>query len=405
MPEVIMPKMGDGMEEGILLSWLKKDGEQVAEGDVIAEIQTDKSAVEIEAEGSGMLRTQVPEGQTVPVGAVIATIGDGAGPQEAAVQPEVKATAVPAKEPEPAPARASAASSNGAQVSAQSQEARMRISPLARKIARDRGVDLHKIAGTGPNGRILEADIEEYIAKTPKSVGDAGRATTGTGERMSQLRQVIARRMVQSKTTIPHFYLTVEIDMGAAAKLRSELNSYDESLPSITFNDLVVKAAAKALVAVPMVNMSYRDGQVFVPDGVHVGVAVSLDDGLVVPVVRNADSTPLRRIAALNKDLIKKAREKKLLPNEYSGGTFTVSNMGPHDVESFAAIIDPSQGAILAVGSIMKKPVVLEDDSIAVRQRMQVTLSGDHRVMDGAPGLRFMQALKHALEYPLSLLE
>ena len=225
MPEVIMPKMGDGMEEGILLSWLKKDGEQVAEGDVIAEIQTDKSAVEIEAEGSGMLRTQVPEGQTVPVGAVIATIGDGAGPQEAAVQPEVKATAVPAKEPEPAPARASAASSNGAQVSAQSQEARMRISPLARKIARDRGVDLHKIAGTGPNGRILEADIEEYIAKTPKSVGDAGRATTGTGERMSQLRQVIARRMVQSKTTIPHFYLTVEIDMGAAAKLRSELNS------------------------------------------------------------------------------------------------------------------------------------------------------------------------------------
>ena len=166
-----------------------------------------------------------------------------------------------------------------------------------------------------------------------------------------------------------------------------------------------MKAAAKALVAVPMVNMSYRDGQVFVPDGVHVGVAVSLDDGLVVPVVRNANSTPLRRIAALNKDLIKKAREKKLLPNEYSGGTFTVSNMGPYDVESFAAIIDPSQGAILAVGSIMKKPVVLEDNSIAVRQRMQVTLSGDHRVMDGAPGLRFMQALKHALEYPLSLLE
>ena len=219
------------------------------------------------------------------------------------------------------------------------------------------------------------------------------------------MRKVIAKRMTQSKTTIPHFYITSEIDMAEASALREKLNAYDEGLVKISLNDMIVKASAKALAKFPAVNAAFRDDKVYPGGGIHVGIAVALDDGLIVPVVRDAETLPLRRLAQTSKDLIKKARDKKLQPSEYSGGTFTVSNLGGFDVENFIAIIDPAQGAILAISSIIRKPVVLSDDTIAVRPRMNVTFSGDHRVMDGATGAKFLQELKRLLQNPLSLLE
>jgi len=211
--------------------------------------------------------------------------------------------------------------------------------------------------------------------------------------------------MTLSKTTIPHFYLTAEVDMAEAMALRERLNSYDETLTKISLNDMVVKASAKTLVKFPAANAAFKDEKIYPGAGIHVGIAVALDEGLIVPVVRDADSLPLRKLADASKALIKKARDKKLKPGDYTGGTFTVSNLGPFDIENFIAIIDPAQGAILAVSSIQKKAVVLDDDTIAVRPRMNVTFSGDHRVMDGATGARFLQELKRLLQNPLSLLE
>ena len=222
---------------------------------------------------------------------------------------------------------------------------------------------------------------------------------------LSAMRKVIARRMVESKTTIPHFYITVEVDMAEAMALREKLNAYDEALTKISLNDMVVKASGKALLKFPAVNAVFKDDKIIPGIGIHVGVAVALDDGLIVPVVRDADSLPLRRLAESTKSLVKKARDKKLQPSEYSGGTFTVSNLGPFDVESFIGIIDPAQGAILAVASIVKKAVVLDEDVIAVRPRMNLTFSGDHRIMDGATGARFLQEVKRLLQNPLSLME
>jgi len=271
-------------------------------------------------------------------------------------------------------------------------------------------------AGSGPLGRVIEADVQAYLKSGPArpAAAPAARAAAPaaalpadvTPVELSAMRKVIARRMTESKTTIPHFYLTVEIDMTAAAKLRDELNSYDDTLPKISFNDMVVKATAKALEKVPAVNARYHDDRIYPGAGVHVGVAVALDDGLIVPVVRDANMLPLRKLAVASRELIKRARDKKLQPDEYTGGTFTVSNLGAFDVEEFTAIIDPSQGGILAVASILPKAVVLEDGvTIGVRQRMRATYSGDHRVVDGASGAKFCHELKRLLQHPLSLLE
>ena len=303
MADVIMPKMGDAMEAGTVLAWKVKDGDSVKVGDVIAEIETDKSNVEIDVLNHAKAQASAP----------------------------AKAAPAPAKPFVPA-------------------------------------------AG------------DEVIEPT-------------------QIRKVIARRMIESKTTIPHFYLTIEVDMNEIVALREQLNAYDASLVKISLNDMMVKAAGKALAKFPDVNAAYRDGKIVKPAGQHVGIAVALEDGLIVPVVRNASTLPLRELAKTTKDLIGKARDKKLQPSEYSGGTFTVSNMGGFDVDNFIAIIDPAQGAILAVSSIVKRPVVLDDDSIVVRQRMKLTLSGDHRIMDGATGAKFMQELKRLIQSPLSLME
>ncbi len=427
MPEVIMPKMGDAMEEGTLLSWLKQDGETVSAGDLIAEIETDKSNVEIEAEESGVLHIQAQPGQTVPVGQTIAVIGDAPVQSAAQSQPVSSASqpaAAPAA-PKSVPASASLVSGNG-KASANGQE-RVKASPFARSIARERGVDIAHITGTGPLGRILAADVETFLqsaqsasptvaksslpsahptAENPQQRSQSTPVPSTTPIELSAIRKVIAKRMVESKTTLPHFYITSEVDMAEAIALRDKLNSYDETLSKISFNDMVVKAAAKALVKVPAVNAVYKDDKIYPGNGVHVGIAVALDDGLIVPVLRDADKVSLRVLSQTGKDLIKKARDKKLQPNEYSGGTFTVSNLGAFDVENFIAIIDPAQGAILAVSSIVKKPVVLEDgETIAVRPRMNLTFSGDHRVMDGATGAKFLQEVKRFLQNPLSLME
>ena len=421
MPEVIMPKMGDAMEEGTLLQWFKQDGETVKSGDLIAEIETDKSNVEIEAEDAGVLHIQAQPGAVVPVGKIIATIGD-----DVMIGKDVKAATMPvpiqaekanekaAEYDTPKPsAPLQVRSSNGNGVS------RLKASPLARSVARQRGLDIAQISGTGPQGRIIEADVLAFtsvqVAKASTSeaacalpaakVITPAPAPTSTPTELSAMRKVIAKRMVESKTTIPHFYLTSEIDMAEAMALREKLNSYDDSLAKISLNDMVVKASAKALAKVPAANAMFKDDKIYPGAGIHVGIAVALDDGLIVPVVRDADTLPLRKLAETGKVLIKKARDKKLQPADYSGGTFTVSNLGPFDIENFIAIIDPSQGAILAVASIQKKAVVLADDTIAVRPRMNVTFSGDHRVMDGATGAKFLLELKRLLQNPLSLLE
>jgi pyruvate dehydrogenase E2 component (dihydrolipoamide acetyltransferase) len=421
MPDVIMPKMGDSMEVGKLLSWRKRSGETVKSGEVIAEIETDKSNVEIEAENDGILQTSVQEGAEVPVGEVIATIG--VAKSAAAVPGEKKAeksSAVTNKESS-APVSASSVekrsvppmSTNGQFSSTPSQE-RLKVSPLARRVAREKQIDIAQLSGTGPNGRIIEADVLAFEAKPAAVAPQKPQLSAapsvlpvspqGTVHELSQMRRVIARRMVESKTTIPHFYITVEVDMDDAVALREKLNSFEENLPKISLNDFVVKACAKALVKFPDVNSVFQNDKVITSAAANVGVAVALDDGLIVPVIKGANALSLRALAVTAKELIQKARGKKLQPSEYSGGSFTVSNLGGYDVENFIAIIDPSQGAILAVSTIVKKPVVV-NDQIVVRQRMNLTLSGDHRVIDGATGAKFAQEVKRLLQNPLSLIE
>ena len=448
MPEVIMPKMGDAMEEGTLLEWKKQDGETVALGDVIAEIETDKSNVEIEAEDAGVLHVKAEAGAVLPVGTVIAVIGDdvptrsnGGGSSKPAAAAPAPTQSTPKQQAERSresaaeydtPLPATAAAPNPAAVNGSATTERLKASPLARSIAKQRGIDIARITGTGPQGRIIEADVVAFTAPASVSVPAVSVPSTAvssdlppalptpaapmkradytpspltTPTELSAMRKVIARRMTESKTTIPHFYITAEVDMAEAMALREMLNAYDETLTKISLNDMIVKASGKALVKFPAVNAVYKDDKIYPGAGVHVGVAVALDDGLIVPVIRDADTTPLRVLAQNTKNLVKKARDKKLQPSEYSGGTFTVSNLGPFDVESFIAIIDPSQGAILAVSSITKKAVVMPDDTITARPRMNLTLSGDHRVMDGATGARFLQELKRLLQNPLSLTE
>ena len=435
MPEVIMPKMGDAMEEGTLLQWLKQDGEMVAAGEVIAEIETDKSNVEIEAEEDGVLHIQAQPGAVVPVGNVIALIGDDANLSGGNGKAAPAAPASPsAPSPQTQMVRETAAPAPAPSAPRTNGTARLKASPLARSVAKQRGLDIAQISGTGPQGRIIEADVLAFAGSKPTAPPQPSTAAPSTAVQadlppsqatpaapqkradttpapltapteLSTMRKRIAQRMVESKTTIPHFYITSEIDMAEAMALREKLNAYDETLTKITLNDMIVKAAAKALVKFPAVNAAFNDNKIYPGAGVHVGVAVALDDGLIVPVVRDADTLPLRKLAEASKSLVKKARDKKLQHSEYSGGTFTVSNLGPFDVESFTAIIDPTQGAILAVSSITKKAVVLDDDTIAARPRMNLTFSGDHRVMDGATGAKFLQELKRLLQNPLSLLE
>ena len=408
MQTIIMPKMGDAMEEGTLVRWLKQEGEPVKEGEPIAEIATDKATIELEAPASGILRgIRVPEGATVPINTPLAYIltegetlpeeskRDGATPAPAAA-PQVVAP----------PSEVKAAYAPAA-------EERIKASPLARKIAQEHGIDLRLLQGTGPQGRIVERDVLAYLEKmrppapapaaappVPPTPAPAGAART---ELLSRLRQITAQRTTEAKQTIPHFYLTMEIDMEEALALRAKLNSMEESF-RISVNDMIVKACAVALEKHPIVNASYREGQLVYPDGIHIGIAVASEEGLLVAVVRHCEGKSLRRIAQEAQTLVQKAREGKLLPDEMTGNTFTVSNLGMFDIDEFSAIINPPASAILAVGAVKKVPVVLEDGSIQPRARMKVTLSCDHRVLDGATGARFLQDLKRVLENPVLMM-
>lgn len=429
--QVIMPKLSDAMTEGRLLQWLKKEGDRVQGGDVLASIETDKAEIELESFASGVLRKiLVADGETVPVGKLIAIVAEPdediaellAGAQAPAAPPktEAKPAAAPAPAPTPpaAPAKAEAKAQAPAappKVEAKAPVAAPRApaesgwipaSPIARRMARDASIDLSRVSGSGPGGRILERDVEAFVAAQAQHLGGAD-VPTGAREfedkDLSTIRKTIASRMVQSKAPIPHFTVTVEADMGAAQDLRSSLNAIDPNAEKLSVNHILIKAVALALKRNPAVNATYHDGKVRLFSRVHIGVAVALEDGLIVPVIRECDRKSLGEIAHEAKALIDRARTKKLRPEEYSGGTFAISNLGMYDVVEFTAVIDPSHGAILAVGAIEEKPVAV-NGQVVIRHRMRLTGSFDHRIIDGAMGAKFLQEVKRILENPVQLL-
>jgi pyruvate dehydrogenase E2 component (dihydrolipoyllysine-residue acetyltransferase) len=445
--KVLMPKLSDAMETGKVIKWLRKEGDAIKGGDIIAEIETDKANVEIEAFGSGVLRKiVVGEGGSVPVGELIAVIADpaddianlGAATKPAApAAPSAKAAPSPAQAEAPAggplPAMESYQSvpettqvvpmAGVAAGTAQPADGRVKASPLARKIAGQAGVDLRLIQGTGPGGRIIRRDVEAaQAAPRPAAAAAASRpAVPGRPEparpafvipsrpqaefedvALSPMRAAIAKRMPMSKAPVPHFYVTSEVDMDAAWKLREQLNSL-EGQPKISVTDMVIKATALALLRNPGVNAQLYGQSIRVYHRAHIGIAVAMDQGLITPVLRDCDVKPLGRIAVESRDLAERARGGKLRAQEMSGATFSISNLGMYDVEEFSAIINPPEGAILAVGSVRQQPVV-DDGEIRVGRRMKMTISCDHRVMDGAMGARFLQDVKRLLEEPLRLL-
>ena len=448
--KVIMPKLSDAMETGKVIKWLKKEGETVKGGDVLVEVETDKANVEVEAFGSGVLRKIViAEGGQVPVGDLIAVIADPADDiSSVAAAPARPAPAAPAPAaPAPRPAPAAAPPPAGplpAMESYQSVPAttavmpmapaaaaastppaggRVKASPLARKIAGQTGVDLRLIQGTGPGGRIIRADVEAARsaprpAAAPAAAPAAGRPQAVPSRPafvvpprpeaeyedvpMSAMRAAIAKRMPMSKAPVPHFYVTSEVDMDAAWALREQWNGLDGQ-PKISVTDMVIKAAAQALLKNPGVNAQLNGQAIRVHHRAHIGIAVALEQGLITPVLRDCDVKPLGRIAVESRDLAERARGGKLRAQEMSGATFSISNLGMFDVEEFSAIINPPEGAILAVGSVLQKPVV-DGGEIRIGRRMKMTISCDHRVMDGAMGARYLQDLKRLLEEPLRLL-
>jgi pyruvate dehydrogenase E2 component (dihydrolipoamide acetyltransferase) len=441
--KVFMPKLSDAMETGKVIKWLKKEGDPVKGGDVIAEIETDKANVEIEAFGGGVLRKiVVAEGGQVPVGDLIGVIADPTEDISSLAAAPAKPTAPAAR---PAPAAAAAGGPLPAMESYQSvpvtaavvpmapaaaaappsADGRVKASPLARKIAGQTGVDLRLIQGTGPGGRIIRRDVEAAHAAprpaavpvgapqpaAPRPAAPPARpqfvipprpAAEFEDVAMSPMRAAIAKRMPMSKAPVPHFYVTSEVDMDATWALREQLNRLDGQ-PKISVTDMVIKATALALLKNPGVNAQLNGQGIRVHHRAHIGIAVALEQGLITPVLRDCDVKPLGRIAVESRDLADRARGGKLRVQELSGATFSISNLGMYDVEEFSAIINPPEGAILAVGSVLQKPVV-DDDQIRVGRRMKMTISCDHRVMDGAMGARFLQDVKRLLEEPLRLL-
>jgi pyruvate dehydrogenase E2 component (dihydrolipoamide acetyltransferase) len=424
MAEVRMPKMGDGMEEGTIIAWLKKEGEPVAKGEAIAEIETDKARVPLESYEEGVLtKILVQPGETVPIGTAVAIVGEPTA-QKTDSQRSNGATASSTEESQNRLSSAQTTTNTATPLSqatittsTQSEE-RVRASGLARSIAKQYGIDLHQIKGTGPNGRIVERDVRAFLQTqttptAPETAPVVERApesvpTTVPGQEIqpSRMRRAIAERTRKSKQNIPHFYVTMVIEMDRARALLQELNADASDGNKITVNDLIVKACAVALTRVPEVNASWTDNNTIVRhEAIHIGIAVGIEEGLIVPVVRDCQAKTLRQISAEAKQLIAKARSGQLKPEEYSGSTFSISNLGMMGVDEFTAIINPPDAAILAVGGIFREPVVVGDtDEIAIRARMKVTLSADHRVLDGVVAARFLQELKRVLEAPLSLL-
>ncbi len=408
---IVMPKMGYDMREGTVVRWHKKEGETVARGEVLADIETDKATVEFEAFTSGVLgKIVADEGVLVPVGELIAVITD---PGEEIPSDVLKDVLAPPAEPSasvpsgPAPGSqtASASAVPTPTASASSSPGEVRASPIARRLARERNINLADITGTGPGGRIVEKDVLDY---QPGAAVPAGGAA-GAPQRveLTRMRQAIARVTVGSKREAPHFYVTAEIDMTQAMSLRADFNETNSQEARATVNDLIVKAAAIALGRHPKFNASFiSDGQgdaLQMNSDVNIGIAIALEAGLMVPGIANCESKSLVEIAAASKDLIERANSGHLRNEEYSETTFSVSNLGMFEVESFAAIIYPPHAAVLAVGSVQQQPVV-HDGRVVVAQMMKATLSTDHRVADGAEAARFLVEIKSILEKPVSLL-
>jgi pyruvate dehydrogenase E2 component (dihydrolipoamide acetyltransferase) len=443
--KVLMPKLSEAMETGKVIKWLKKEGDPIKGGDVIAEIETDKANVEIEAFGSGVLRKiLIGEGGQVPVGEMIGVIADPADDiaTVAASAPAPRPAAAPAAAPAAGPPAAAAPPPLPAMESYRSVPettavvplapvpsaapaggGRIKASPLARKVAAQSGVDLRLLQGTGPGGRIVRRDVETAAASPGPAVAAAAPTVAGpaspaaarpqfvipqrTGAEfedrpLSSMRAIIAKRMPLSKGPVPHFYVTSEPSMDRAWALRSELNAL-EGQPKISVTDMIVKACAQALLKNPGVNAQLQGQSIRVFHRAHIGLAIALDEGLITAVLRDCDAKPLAQIAVEARDVAERARGGKLRAQELSGATFSISNLGMYDVEEFSAIINPPEGAILAVGSVLEKPVV-EDGQLRVGRRMKMTISCDHRVMDGAMGARFLQDVKRLLEEPLRLL-
>ncbi|MBA3754326.1 MAG: 2-oxo acid dehydrogenase subunit E2 [Nitrospira sp.] len=404
---VVVPKLTDTMEEGVVLGWKKHEGNQVAAGDVLAEIETDKAVMDLEAFGSGTLRKVLAgEGQTVKSGALIAVIAEpdedidsamneGVAPGQTAA-PEQKPKLSTEVKPETQPQRGQPQAKNDkkAKEADSTHEADIKASPRARALASARGIDLQPIKGSGPDGRIIERDLSE--AK-PSALP----APTGTTDRpLSQMRKAIARTMVQSKAPVPHFYLTAEIAMDEAERLRHQLKRLYKVHPSVT--DLLIKAAALALTRHQEINVSFAGEALRQHGSIDIGIAVGLDDGLITPVLRNCGAKTLDQISSEAKELIDRARNKRLQPNEYEGATFSISNLGMFEVENFIAVLMPPEAAALAVGTIRDVPIV-DNGLVKVGRRMNVTLSCDHRALDGLQAAKFLQQFKAILEAPLQL--
>jgi pyruvate dehydrogenase E2 component (dihydrolipoyllysine-residue acetyltransferase) len=447
MPEIQMPKLSDTMTEGTLVAWKKKKGDQVSAGEVLAEIETDKATMEWESPEDGRLtEIYVQEGGTVNVGDKIAFIG-GEGeeapkeeekekekdekpkakeeekkeekPKKAEQPKEEKPKTEEKEEKKLAPTKAEkkAEPEEPAPKIEKAEEARVKASPVARRIAAELGVDLSAVKGTGPDGRVTETDVRA-AAKSVTAGADRGRAKAepktapsikpdeSARIQLSGMRKIIAQRLVESLGPVPHFYLTIDVNAGPLMEAREELKSAGEEADAakITVNDFVLKAAVQAAVKVPRVNASFDGDAIVQYADVDLGIAVAIEDGLLTPVIRAAQNKSLREISEAAKDLAHRARNKRMKPEEFQGGTFTVSNLGGMGIDSFSAVINPPQGFILAVGKITKVPVVDDCDQIVVGHRMSLTMSCDHRVIDGALGAEYLKELRHLLENPALLL-
>ncbi len=422
--KVLMEALSPTMEEGRLVEWKKNEGDTVTQGDVLAEVETDKAVMELVARAAGtLLKRDVAAGSTVPVGSVLAWIGnpgetapvtegrkDGGameGRKDGPTEGAPEASAAPTPQPSVVPSVRPSAEVPSVRPSVQG---RVKASPLARKLAGERGVDIAGIAGSGPEGRVVKRDVE-----SAPSAGQSVRPLVGqsvvpsfrpsvefTDIPLTQIRKTIAKRLVQSIGPIPTFYLTTEVDMERAAEAREALKASLGEEGKVSFNDIVLKAVATALAQHPECNAWWQDDHVSQWHTVHLGMAVAIPDGLITPVIRDAQNKSLREMAAESRDMARRARDRKLTPGEYTGATFTVSNLGMFDIDEFTAVINPPEAGIVAVGRLAEKPVVL-DGQVTVRRRMRLTMSCDHRVIDGATGAQFLKTLKLMLENPLAL--
>jgi pyruvate dehydrogenase E2 component (dihydrolipoamide acetyltransferase) len=450
MPEIQMPKLSDTMTEGTLVAWKKKKGDEVSAGEVLAEIETDKATMEWESPEDGTLtEIYVEEGGKVNVGDKIAFIGAEGDerpkeeeqekekeekeekptakeeqkkeeePKKAEQPKEEKAkteekkekkAAAPKAEKETEPEKADVSPAQPARLPPQREEARVKASPVARRIAAELGIDLSSVKGTGPEARVTETDVRAAAKSKPAIPAPKVSAAVKAGEsariQLSGMRRVIAQRLVESLGPVPHFYLNIDIDAAPLMEAREELKSAGEGADAakITVNDFVLKAAVQAAVKVPRVNASFDGDAIMQYADIDLGIAVAIDDGLLTPVIRAAQNKSLREISELAKDLAHRARNKRMKPEEFQGGTFTVSNLGAMGIDSFSAVINPPQGFILAVGRITNVPVLDDSDQIVAGHRMSLTMSCDHRVIDGALGAEYLKELRHLLENPALLL-